>query len=280
MARWLGPIRSVTVVTQDVARSADAYGEHLGYRIEGGGRIDDELARAWQAPRSAGAPWITLGPASGIGGSVRLVQGAVPPTYRPARSFGWAAMEICVPDVGALAQRLDGTCFRTLIPPAPLAGLAAPALRAMQSVGPSGELIYFTEILGPLPPFELPRCSGAVDGVFIAVVAASDLEATRHWFERRFDVQRASDRQVAVQVINTSFGLPLDTVHRISSLQLRGSTAIEHDQYPALATERPVEEGHLPPGVASVAIRAGLGATGGHEVLVGPDGLRVELVSD
>lgn len=277
---WLGPITAVTVVTDDVSRSVWAYGEHLGYQIQDQGRIEEGLARAWAAPRTAGAPWVMMGPASGIGGSVRLVKGPVPPEYRPAHSLGWAAMEINVPDVAALAARLEGSCFRTLVPPAPLAGLTAPALHAMQSVGPSGELVYFTEISGPLPQFDLPRSSGAIDGVFIAVVAAANLAATRGWFETRFDLHRASDRQVAIEVVNASFGLPKGTLHRISTLQLRGRTAIEHDQYPASAKPRRAEAGHLPPGVASVAMSAGLGPASGHRVLIGPDGLRVELLSD
>lgn len=274
----LGPIKLVTVVTPDLASSVRGYRDCLGYQVQDEGSVTPEFASAWHAPRSAGAAYVVVGPASGIGGSVRLVEGPVPAGYRPARTFGWAALEICVPDVEALARRLERSAFRTLIPPASLAGLTRPALRAMQSAGPSGELVYFTEILGDLPPFDLPQCSGDIDGVFIAVIAASRLETTRGWFEGRFAVERASDRHVAVQVINQAFELPRDTPHRISSLKLLGRTAIEHDQYPEQATVRPTVPGHLPPGVASVSLGVASTCSIDQEVLIGPDGLRVELV--
>ncbi|GAA0711170.1 hypothetical protein Drose_25185 [Dactylosporangium roseum] len=276
---FLGPIRHATVVTPRLDASAQAYRRWLGYLTQDEGRVPGALAAAWRAPRSAGAPYVVVGPASGIGGGVRLVEGRVPHDYRPARTLGWAGIEICVPDVDGLARRLDGSPFRTLVPPAALAGLSRPALRAMQCAGPSGELVYFTEILAPLPPFDLPRCSGDIDGVFIAVVAAADLETTRGWFEERFDVVRASDRQVAVQVINKAFELPADMLHRISSLQLLDQTAIEHDQYPRQAVPRPTVPGHLPPGVASVALGVRPADAIASGVLIGPDGLRVELLS-
>lgn len=206
---------------------------------------------------------------------MRLVEGPIVAEYQPARTFGWAALEILVPDLDQLAEDLKDSPFEILIPPATLSGLVKPALRAMQAVGPSLELIYFTEILDDLPPFDLPRTSGAVDGVFIAVVAARELETTRTWFESNFALERASDRQVAVQIVNYAFGLDKTTLHRISSLKLNGQAAIEHDQYPEGATERPGLEGHLPPGVAAVSLYAAGYRSG---PMLGPDGLRVELV--
>lgn len=277
---WLGPIRQVTVVTEDLPRSARAYRDHLGYELRGEGRIAEALAMGWAAPAVAGARYVVVGPSSGVGGAIRLVEGPIPEAYRPVRSFGWAALEVCVPDVDALAHQLTKSPFQILIPPAPLGGAAARSLRAMQVVGPSGEVIYFTEIRGPMPPFDLPTCSGMVDGVFITVAAAADLEMTRSWLETHFDVERASDRLVAVRVTNAGFGLPPDTTHRISSLKLRGQSAIEIDQYPRQAAARPTVPGFLPPGVASVSFDvASSPIIEPEQVVIGPDSLRVELIS-
>lgn len=274
----LGPIRLATISTSNFELSLMAYRDWLGYDVREEGLVGARTAESWQAHRIAGARFATLLPASGVGGGIRLIEAPAPPEFKRGTTHGWAAVEVSVPDLDAVGEHLVDSPFQTISPPSPLGGTAAQALRAMQCVGPGGELIYFTEIMGEFPPFELPTSSGAIDGIFIMVLAAADLEETRSWFESKFDVLRASDRHVAVKVTNIFFDLDPATLHRISSIRLRDHSAIEIDQVPDSATERPVVPGYLPPGISSVSLVSELPGVESTTMLFGPGGLRVELV--
>jgi hypothetical protein len=73
----------------------------------------------------------------------------------------------------------------------------------------------------------------------MAVVAASRaLDETRDYFEQGFGLHRVTDHGLPVRVLNQAFELPEGTLHRISSLQLAGSSVLETDQYPDAAQAR------------------------------------------
>lgn len=145
-------------------------------------------------------------------------------------------------------------------------------------------MIYLTEIRRPVPPFRLPEPTPgpAADGVFVAVLAATDLERTRAWWEQRFPVRRCTDRLATIGVLNRARGAAPETTTRISSLQLAGRAVLEIDQYPPGTRPRPAAAGSLPPGIALVAIGVpdpGTGRTNGGQVATrGPDGVLLELV--
>lgn len=282
---WAGPIVAGVVTTSDLQRDVAAYRAGLGLVPGGGGTLDERTATRWDAPAAAGARYAVLAPASGVGGAIWLVEAPRVPDHQPLRSHGWAALELSVADVDATLAAL-GPEFTVLRPPAPLSGTVGAALRAAQVCGPSGEVLYLTEIRGEVPPFLLPAppdpAVGAVDGVYVAVYAARDLGVARDWWEGALPVRRCSDRQVAIGVLNQVFGLPPVTTHRLSSLQLSGRAVIEIDQYPAAATPRPRLPGLLPPGVAVVVLgvpAAVAGRDGEPLVWRTPDGALVELRS-
>jgi catechol 2,3-dioxygenase-like lactoylglutathione lyase family enzyme len=292
----LGPIIAVTVTSADVGASLATYGAGLGYAELARGVVTSEQAAAWGAASVAGRDWALAGPPPGDGGAstsaeggrvagapgaVRFVESRRPPGYLPLRHTGWAALEIAVQDVEAVAAGVEAAGFRVLRRPQALSSTTA--LRAMQVCGPDGEVVYLTQQLRHLDAFELPVPTLPVDGVFVAVLAARDLEVARAFYEQRFAVRRASDHPVAIKVLNDSFGLPDETAHRLSSLQLAGECLLEIDQYPAAATPRHGVPGELPPGVAVVTLAAGNGA--GREffrceplVVHGAEGELVELV--
>jgi hypothetical protein len=280
---WVGPILAGVVTTPDVDRSAAAYRHGLGMATVDAGTIDARTAARWRAPAATGARYAVLAPIAGVGGAIWLVEAPPTPGYVPLRTYGWAALELSVADADAAVDGL-GPDFTTLRAPAPLTGAAGPALRAAQVLGPAGEVLYLTEIRGELPPFELPAppdpAVAAVDGVYIAVYAARDLDRARDWWETALPVRRCSDRQGAIGVLNQAFGLPASTTHRLSSLQLSGRSVVEIDQYPPDARPRPVLPGALPPGVAVVVVAAPPphGETRGEpRVWRSPDGALLDL---
>jgi catechol 2,3-dioxygenase-like lactoylglutathione lyase family enzyme len=247
-----GPILAVTVATADLAASVSAYRSGFGYRVMSRGQVTAAEALAWGAEVMAGRSWALVGSDPSRAGAVRLVETSRPDGYRPLRHLGWAALEISVSDVTAVADRVEEAGFRVLRRPAPLASSAL--LRAMQVVGPSGEVIYLTQRLGPLPGFDLPEPAVLADRVFIAVLASADLPTSRSFYEASLGAVRKSDRRVAIRVLNDAFGIPEQTEHRLSTVQLAGQSLIEIDQYPCQATPQPRAPGELPWGVGLVTL--------------------------
>ena len=98
-------LRAATLVTPDPEAAAARYGTWFDYTIAERGVVDPALAAAWQAPASAGRRFVVCQPASGAEIFLRFVEGPLVAGYRPLRSFGWAAIELCVQDVLAVAAR-------------------------------------------------------------------------------------------------------------------------------------------------------------------------------
>src|SRR5690606_18824638 len=98
------------------------------------------------------------------------------PEYAPLRTFGWAAIEICVQDtLTTFARMSEPDCpFEVIGPPRELDGM--PMIFPMQVKGPDGEIVYLTQIRSDPPGMALPRAESAIDRLFILVLACSDLQ--------------------------------------------------------------------------------------------------------
>ncbi len=244
----LGPLLAATMSVADLAHSCEVYGRWLGYRPAAEGTVSAALAASWAAPASAGSPWALLAPASGALGALRLVEAPPVGAYRPLQSIGWAAAELTIMDVDGIAEGLKDSPFRIIGPPRALSSISA--IKAMQVVGPDGEVIYLSDLRAYEGKFDVARAEVPVDRAFISVLGARDLAATRTFYETHFHAERMSDHEVVYPVLNDAFDCGADGRHRISSLQLGGQSVIEIDQYPDGATARPAAPGHLPPGLA------------------------------
>lgn len=246
----LGRISTVTVNAPDLPATVAAYQRHLGYRVVQDGALGHEVARCWGRPRLASHRCVLMEPASGAETYLRFVQGAAYPAYEPLACVGWNAAEIIVRDVDALAARLAGSPFRVIGPPANLS--FSDKIRAMQVVGPAGEVLYLTQISEKLAAFDTPEAASEVDRVFIVILGGTSLDALQDYYHRQFGLARAPVMPSVVSVISARYGLPRDFRHPIAALQLRGQCYIEADQLPAGAAARPCEPGQLPPGIAMV----------------------------
>jgi predicted enzyme related to lactoylglutathione lyase len=248
----IGPIAQVSMLSADIERAAKCYLNAFDWRIAAHREITAVQAESWNAPELAGAAAIQV---VGRNGSVQFIQCDLYHKPAPLKTHGWTALEICVDDVNRYTEQALAAGFEMLNEPVPLAGSAKPLpLIAAQLAGPAGECIYITQILGEVPNFELPDVSTESGSIFICVLGASDLEASRAQLEQPYQLRRASDREVAVKVLNRVYQKPLTELHRISSLQLNGQNAIEIDQMPSAATARPKQPGYLPPGISIVTV--------------------------
>ena len=292
----LTPLLAGTVCVADLERSGWAYRRSLEYRTAETGAVTQALARAWGAPAVEGASYALLQPRSGADTYLRLVEAPPVEEFQPLVSHGWTALEFCVQDVAALADRLADSAFEIVGPPRRLDGMDA--LCAMQVRGVDGEICYFTQIDGDPPGFSLPRARCFVDRLFIHVLGASDLAATQRWISRHLECVVGIERmEMVYTMLARAFGMPFDTRFTISTMVRGSAVCLQVDQLPGEAIARPAHPGMLPPGIAMTtltvadldAVQHGVAAApmvhpgvlyGGRRsaTLAGPDGTLFELV--
>jgi hypothetical protein len=270
----IGPIETVTILTHDLVKSAQMYISAFGWQInESEYELRVEEASRWQAKDLAGARVLEV---NGINGGIRFIESDRYKNPLPLRTFGWSALEVCVDDVHKYVAHAVAAGFVVMNEAVPLSGSAKPLpLIAAQLAGMNGEVVYITQILSEVPNFELPDVSKESGSIFICVLGASDLEKSREVLETNFEVRRASDREVGIKVINRVYGKPLDTLHRLSSLQLAGRNAIEIDQLPVEGQQREVAPGFLPPGISIVTVRGSVAET---KMIQLPDNALLEIL--
>lgn len=254
-AKLLRHVAIVTHCVPDLGAGVAAWTRYLGYQIAEQGELVADLCAAWNAPAAAGQRYCTLVPASGAQSYIRLVETADPGGYGPPMTFGWNATELLVLDVDALALTFRGSPFRVLGGPGDLYPRPR-APRAMQVVGPSGELIYFTRILPGGSRYGLHGARSPVDRVFIVTVGGPSSEEMHAFYGGTLG-HRIMDRMPFINtILARGCGVPDSTVFPTSIARIPGrSFLVEMDQYPPGVGPRPRRDGHLPPGMSMVSFQ-------------------------
>jgi catechol 2,3-dioxygenase-like lactoylglutathione lyase family enzyme len=248
----LNLLRAATLSVPDPDAAAARYVRWMDYEVVERGFIDADLAQSWGAPLAAGRAFAVCRPASGAEVFLRFVQGETPAGYRPLRTYGWAALEICVADTIRVAERMEDSPFEIIGPPRELDGM--PEIFPMQVRGPDDEIVYLTQIRSQPQGSRLAQARCLIDRLFILVLGCSDLTATRDWFARRLGLAEHPEIAIRYTMLSKAFDLPAETRHRIATSGHEIDTFLEFDQYPAGATERPTLAGALPPGIAIVTL--------------------------
>lgn len=250
----LGPILSATVTTPDIELSAQDYVDHLGFAVADRRPVPRALAESWGAPAVAGNQMVLLQPKSGQPGWVRMVEGEVPAGYAPFQTFGWTAMEFLVKNCDTLSEELRGSPFVEIGPPHDLG--VVKGVRAMQSVGRAGEVLYLTH-RDEVQNFACRHIMGTVDRIFIMVLGAPDFDKAAAFYQGRFTAPTGIDVTSSQTLIRNALKLSLDDKFRMRTLLMTGPQEvvgkIQLDEHPPQARPRPVPKGALPPGVAMVS---------------------------
>lgn len=241
-------LKCATHVVADLAAATERYATWMDYRVVEQGAVPADLAAAWQAPASAGRAYAVMQPASGEEVFLRFVEGDPVPEYRPIRTYGWAAIELCVSDVNAVNARMIESPFEVIGPPKVLDGFST--VTPMQVRGADLETVYLTQINEPGPGTGLPQPKSLVDRPFIMVLACPDLEKSMAWVKDVLGLPMIDPVAIKYSMISLAFGLPDDEKVALSTARGADQVFLELDQYPAGATERPRHPGALPPGVA------------------------------
>lgn len=244
-----GPIQCVTVAAVDVDAGVAAYRDYLDYRLGFDGRVSAGLAEQWGATGMVGRRYVVMHPQHVEDRYLRIVEIDPVAEYRPFRTLGWNAIEIIVRDTDVMADRLRQSPFQIVGEPHDLS--FSDAIRAMQAIGPAGEVIYLTMLKRPVEAFDLPSVRGEVGAPFI-VISGGDLAALKKHYVGAFGLPEAPEMVGRISVLSNAYRMPEDTGHRIAALPLGDANYIELDQYPDAAVARPCTEGHLPPGQSLV----------------------------
>ncbi|WP_226702794.1 VOC family protein [Microbulbifer elongatus] len=227
----LGPCSIATLASQDAACLVDDYCSHLHCRVLVSDVLSDSMAEQWGCTELTGATYWLLGNTNGRPW-LRIVEDPAATPVTPLCRAGWMAMEVLVADVDGLAAALETSPFEVLRPVANLE--LSEKIRAVQVQGPTGELLYLTQVAGEVPPFQLPQASCAVDHLFIPVLASSNRVASLAQYESLAE-HSGLTFDTRVTVINQLRGLPMEQQHPLATLQLADRTLIEIDQLEGLA---------------------------------------------
>lgn len=241
-------LRAATLTVADLARSQANYERYFDYTVVEQGTVPEDLALSWEAPRTAGQPYVVMQPSSGADMYLRLIEQPPVAGFKALRSYGWNAIEICVTDVMAANARMESSPFEIIGPPREIDGL--PAIHPMQVKGPDEEIVYLTQIKSDLPAYDLPRASTPIDKLFILVMGCSDMRASNAWMEKHAGVQMGRDMEIVYTMLAGAYGTPMDELHTISTMIHGKDVFLELDQYPEAAIERPRHDGMLVPGCA------------------------------
>ncbi len=249
-------LRHIAIVTHcvpDLPTVVDAWTMHLGFTVAEQGTLDAGLCAIWNAKAAAGQRYCTLRPESGQDSYIRFIETADPGGYGPPMTFGWNATELLVRDVDSLAARLRGSPFTVLGGPGDLYPRPR-APRAMQVVGPSGELIYFTRILPGGSRYGLHGARSEVDRVFIVTVGGPSSEQMHAFYGGPLGLRIMDRMPFFNSILADGCGVPATTVFPTSIARIPGrSFLVEMDEYPQGVQPRVRREGHLPPGMSMVS---------------------------
>lgn len=247
--RQLGPILGATLITRDLNRLEQAYCQQLGFTVQQRMQVSPELAALWQTPDYTGCPLLILAAANGEAW-LRVVEVKDAPAPNPLRRQGWMALEVNVASVDAVRQQLSGTDFTIIGEPAFLQ--VSDAIKAMQVIGPAGEVLYLTEVQRPVPPFELPQTSAFTAGLFIPVLAVPDRQQAVTFYQELNQAAPALQFNTKITVLNNAWGLPLEQQYPVATLQLDGQALFEIDELP-VAAKLDSAPGQLPSGIALIS---------------------------
>lgn len=251
----LKSIVMVTILVSNLGDTEKAYSDYLDYDVVERGKVSKVLAENWGAPSLSGERCILMQPESDENVYLRFIQDPQKRTAIPMQRTGWNATEILVEDPDALAEKFKND------PDSPFKIIGGPDyltdkqnVKAMQVFGPSGEMVYLTNIIDPSKSaFNLGRATSFVDRVFIMVLGTHDVQETKQWYETTLGEEVLGPYDYKITVLSKTYDLPEDTIYPLSMIQLPSQFMLEIDQYPEAAIDLNNMENNLPPGILMVS---------------------------
>jgi predicted lactoylglutathione lyase len=226
-------IERVTLQVTDLVASR-AFFDLLGYTSFAIPGISAELSRAIGDESLVEAPCARVVLRSDPMQALDLVESG---TVQQAgfQTPGFAALEFIFGGTDELALSLTRADIEVLGVPAPLS--FSEHIRAMQVLGPDHELVYCTEVNGPVPGFNLPSVEGKAGECFVVIAAVSDLDISRQFYASLFGTQPPAVMQSRVVAMSHMQGFNSDTVYDIAALPMSAKHYLELDQWMSAQNE-------------------------------------------
>lgn len=241
-------IGTVTARPDVIHEAAALYRNLFGYVTLFSGRLGKPLAGAWSVS-DPDRRVILLGAPGEDRGMIRFVSGPTPPAA-PFSTRGWTALEITVRDVDRLTETVRRRAeFRINGEPVDFGfDGRPPAIRASQMVGPCGEQIYLTQVLGTGTNHVKPPPGCDVGAVFVAVLLCTDPDRQLSPYLRGLGFEAVWEFSTPVDIISREAGLPPDHAFEFTVLSPRGGTRVEVDRFPDFRPFPSHPGDELPPG--------------------------------
>lgn len=247
--RQLGPIKGATLVTNDLDNCVRAYCDNLQFSVVRKLTVSEQLANHWQAPELTGAKLAILASSDG-NDWLRVVEDKQCLDPTPLKRHGWLSLETNVADVDAISKQINQEHFEVIGEPAYLQ--VSDAIKAMQVIGPAGEVSYLTQIERPVPPFELPMTDAFTGGLFIPVLATPDRDKSLDFYQQLNNADAGLKFDTKITVLNKAWDKDIEHQYPVATLQLGGNCLFEIDQLPQ-ATAISCRKGSLPSGISMVS---------------------------
>jgi hypothetical protein len=249
--RQLGPIIGATLLTQDIGYVITSYQSQLGFRVQTESNVSNQLASLWNTPSLVGNKMAILASTNGDSW-LRVVEDPSAKPATPLESYGWMALETNVASVDNIREKFTNDSFTVIGEPAYLQ--ISDAIKAMQVVGPAGEVSYLTQVDREVPPFELPMTWAETGSLFIPVLCTPSREQSLAFYQQLNDADNGLCFDTKITVLNNAWGHDIEHQYPVATLQLDGKCLFEIDQ---VEDAKPLATNNqsLPSGIALVTCK-------------------------
>jgi hypothetical protein len=246
-------IKMVTYCVESLGLNIDAWQHYLGYRIIEQGKIPEELANLWGAKNVAGKPFAIIEPSSGEAVWIRFIETGKNFPFQQPLYEGWNATEILVENPDELAKKLRDGPFRLIGGPHDLYDMKK-SPRAIQVLGPSGEMLYFSRLLPGGSRYGLKGAKSFVDRTFNVIVGGTKLSAMERFYKKQLGLRTYQPISFTIPMLANVCGISSHMPFTIQIAKIAGRRfIIELDQYPSHIKPRPRRKEELPPGMSMVS---------------------------
>ena len=253
----LKEIAIVTITVTNLTQVETAWKEHFDYRVKDQGTISSELSDYLNASETAGQDYIIMQPKNEAPVYIRFIEDEAVTNYTPMTSYGWNATELLVSDPDVIAAGMIGedSLFKVVGPPKDL-WPAPNAPRAMQAIGPGGELLYLTRNQQAAGALGLDETMPLAERPFIMVLGGPSMGELTEFYGGTLELMVDAPSFFKITMISKANNMDPETVYPLSIAYAAPGYLIEMDELPESTGPRAVTEGHLPPGVAIVGFNS------------------------
>ena len=247
-------IAIVTVIVKSLEITELVYQSELSYKLIHKGVVSEDMASGWGTKNITGRPFLLMGPTNNEAVYLRFIESEeFDKNFRSLKTFGWNAIEILVRDTEKIFLTLkDSQYFRIVGKPVYISD--EKSIKAMQVLGPSNELIYFTSIEKPEKTgLMIKEASTEIDRIFIMILGVDNIESLRRYYSEKFNIVTSDPAPYRIRTLSNEHGLPIETKFPLSIAKLSDKSLIEIDEYPKASIYRETKANELPPGIAMVS---------------------------